>query len=71
MAPTGKLHGQRSLVGYSPCGLKESDTIEQLSTHMYFWCSADSLYWTLPMVITKLQVMRITSVIFALMKVNL
>ena len=25
-------HGQRSLVGYSPCGRKESDTIEQLST---------------------------------------
>ena len=26
------LHGQRSLVGYSPWGLKESDTTEQLST---------------------------------------
>ena len=25
-------HGQRSLVGYSPWGLKESDTTEQLST---------------------------------------
>ena len=25
-------HGQRSLVGYSPRGLKESDTVEQLST---------------------------------------
>ena len=25
-------HGQRSLVGYSPCGHKESDMTEQLST---------------------------------------
>ena len=25
-------HGQRSLAGYSPWGLKESDTTEQLST---------------------------------------
>ena len=28
----GKAHGQRSLVGYSPWGCKESDTTEQLST---------------------------------------
>ena len=27
----GKFHGQRSLVGYSSWGLKESDTIEQLT----------------------------------------
>ena len=26
----GKFHGQRSLVGYSPWGLKEPDTTEQL-----------------------------------------
>ena len=26
-----ELHGQRSLAGYSPWGLKESDTTEQLS----------------------------------------
>ena len=26
-------HGQRSLVGYSPSGRKESDPTEQLSTH--------------------------------------
>ena len=26
-------HGQRSLVGYSPWDLKESDRTEQLSTH--------------------------------------
>ena len=30
----GKSHGQRSLVGYSPCGLRVWDTIEQLSLHM-------------------------------------
>ena len=28
----GKSHGQRSLVGYSPGGRKESDTTERLST---------------------------------------
>ena len=28
----GKSHGQRSLVGYSPWGCKESDTTEWLST---------------------------------------
>ena len=28
----GKAHGQRSLVGYSPWGCKESDMTEQLST---------------------------------------
>ena len=27
----GKFHGQRSLVGYSPWGRKESDTTEQLN----------------------------------------
>ena len=29
----GKSHGQRSLMGYSPWGSKESDTTEQLSMH--------------------------------------
>ena len=28
----GESHGQRSLVGYSPWGCKESDTTEQLRT---------------------------------------
>ena len=28
----GELHEQRSLAGYSPCGHKESDMTEQLST---------------------------------------
>ena len=27
-------HGQRSLAGYSPWGLKESDTTEQLHVHI-------------------------------------
>ena len=30
----GEFHGQRSLVGYSPWGHKESDTTEQLSLHV-------------------------------------
>ena len=28
-------HGQRSLVGYSPWGCKESDTTEQLNNNIY------------------------------------
>ena len=35
-------HGQRSLAGCSPCGLKELDTTEQLSTAQSFF-----YYWTL------------------------
>ena len=31
----GKFHGQRSLVGYSPCDRKESDTTMQLHSHSY------------------------------------
>ena len=34
----GEFNGQRSLVGYSPWGLKESDTTEeiwQVGTHVY------------------------------------
>ena len=31
----GESHGQRSLVGYSPWGRKESDTTAQLSRHAY------------------------------------
>ena len=30
----GKSHGQRSLVGYSPWGRKESDTTERLHVHV-------------------------------------
>ena len=30
----GESHGQRSLVGYSPRGRKESDTTERLSTYL-------------------------------------
>ena len=30
----GKSHGQRSLVGYSPWGHKESDTTERLHVHI-------------------------------------
>ena len=32
---TGKLHGQRSLVSYSPWGHKELDVIEQSGTHTH------------------------------------
>ena len=32
----GKSHGQRSLVGYSPWGCKESDTTKQLHFHFQY-----------------------------------
>ena len=31
----GKSHGQRSLVGYSPWGRKESDTTERIHFHFH------------------------------------
>ena len=31
----GKLHGQRSLVGYSPQGHKKSDMTEHIHTHTH------------------------------------
>ena len=34
----GKSHGQRSLVGYSPWGRKESDTTERLHFHSSLSC---------------------------------
>ena len=34
----GKSHGQRSLIGYSPWGLRESDTTERLHFHFPFSC---------------------------------
>ena len=37
----GKSHGHRSLVGYSPCGRKESDTTEQLYFHKCVLLNSD------------------------------
>ena len=34
----GELYRQRSLVGYSPWGRKESDTTEQLTLSLSFIC---------------------------------
>ena len=47
----GKFHGQRSLVGYSPCGLKESDLSEHTHTHILFsWTVGEK---EIPYCITK------------------
>ena len=41
----GEFHGQRSLAGHSPQGLKESDTTEQLTLSLYAWhCLMCSTY---------------------------
>ena len=37
----GESHGLRSLVGYSPWGLEESDTTERLHFHFSFSCIGD------------------------------
>ena len=39
----GKFHGQRSLVGYSPWGRRESDTTEHLNTRRSYLQHTDSL----------------------------
>ena len=38
----GEPHGQRSLVGYSPWGYKESDMTERLSRHPVYKCQSRS-----------------------------
>ena len=35
----GEFHGQRSLIGYSPWGGKESDRTERLHFHFHFLSS--------------------------------
>ena len=37
----GRIHGQRSLAGYSPWGLKESDTTEQIACSNFFTISGN------------------------------
>ena len=39
----GKSHGQRSLVGYSPWGRRESDTTEQLNHHHHLLKAASTV----------------------------
>ena len=44
----GEYHGQRSLVGYSPRGRKESDITERLTRHTYthvMFRAYDHLAW--------------------------
>ena len=47
-----KFHGQRSLVGYSPWGHKESDTTEQLHFHcVYIYTHTHTTYFTLLLIV--------------------
>ena len=55
----GESYGQRSLAGYGPQGLKESDVTEQLSTHTHFhsqhWQSLQGpSRWNFPLPTTSL-----------------
>ena len=41
----GEFHRQRSLVGYSPWGHKESDTTEQLTLSLFIGMKAKNMSW--------------------------
>ena len=41
----GEFHGQRSLVGYSPLGFKESDPTKWLSTHTAWTVTLNTTNW--------------------------
>ena len=41
---SGESHGQSSLAGYSPRGLKESDTTEQSTLAQHFPCDVKGLF---------------------------
>ena len=46
---SGKSHGQRSLVGYSPWSRKELDMTEQLHFHFSLSCTGECiLAWRIP-----------------------
>ena len=49
-------HGQRSLVGYSPWGHKESDTTEQLSTHTQYHSNPEQVLPRLDCYGTSIQI---------------
>ena len=51
----GKSHGQRSLVGHSPWGHKESDMTEPLNNNSFVHCKANMLLRISP-TCTKQQV---------------
>ena len=42
---SGKSHGQRSLVSYSPCSSKESDMTERLHFQILLWGFLVQLIW--------------------------
>ena len=56
----GKFHGQRSLVGYSPWGCKESDTTEHTSVDVTHTISKCHILLTLPVSLEKSLEVSIT-----------
>ena len=46
----GKVHGLRSLVGYSPWDLKESDTTERLQVHFHLFSAKETNYFSLVLI---------------------
>ena len=50
----GEFHGQRSLVGCSPPGRKESDMTERLThTHIYIWREREERLLLLLLAVTE------------------
>ena len=55
----GKSHGWRSLVSYSPWGLKESDTTEQLHSSKAWEPNSFNLWWSISLF--KYRVIKLES----------
>ena len=50
-----EIHGQRSLVGYSPWGCKESDTTEHESIHIIHLCFTPGMHGGQPQCVSSQQ----------------
>ena len=60
----GEFHGQRSLVCYSPWGLKESDMTEWLHFHFHEMWGVYYLYYPSSSKILEIMILVVTVVIF-------
>ena len=50
-----EIHGQRSLVGYSPWGCEESDTTEHESIHIIHLCFIPGIHGGQPQCVSSQQ----------------
>ena len=57
----GKSHRRKSLVGYSPCGRKESDTTERLHFHFFIHICELSFTWSVLVLLEEIFMSRTTT----------